>query len=159
MPASSRRPLTPFAGIGNPKILGDETAVMKYYDPDRSVDPKEWMDLDEDRRIHLIRQYHRRRRLKLPNANLHAVIHCIVESQVALGEELPAQKTLARLLEEGLNRHDAIHAMGSVLADHLFNLMKTKSRGPDVQAEYNRKLEELTAEQWLDYFSKEAEDD
>lgn len=111
---------------------------MKHYDPDQPADPRAWLDLDEGRRISLIEQYHRRRRIKLPHADMHAVIHCIVESQIALGDELPAQKTLARLLQEGLNRHEAIHAMGSVLADHLFNLMNTKSPGPDIHADYCR---------------------
>jgi hypothetical protein len=46
--------------------------------------------------------------------------HVIVENQVALGEAYPVQSVLLRLMEEGLDRHDAIHAIGSVLAERLF---------------------------------------
>jgi hypothetical protein len=46
---------------------------------------------------------------------LHAVMHVIIENQVALGDEVPAQRTLRRLMAEGLDRHQGIHAISSVL--------------------------------------------
>jgi len=36
-----------------------------------------------------IEAYHRRARIRLPNEKVHAVIHAIVENQIALGDELP----------------------------------------------------------------------
>jgi hypothetical protein len=40
----------------------------------------------------------------------------IAEDQIALGDEIPARRTLVRLMEEGLDRHEAIHAIDSALA-------------------------------------------
>ena len=57
------------------------------YDPNRHVDPKAWLKLDEQERICLAEDYHRRARIELPNATVHAVIHAVVENQAALGGE------------------------------------------------------------------------
>jgi hypothetical protein len=122
---------------------------MKIYNPDRTIDPLEWTTLDEGERIDLVDRYHRKKRIKMPNLRLHAAIHVIVENQVALGAEIPAQKTLERMMREGLSRHDAVHAIGTVLAGHMFNLMKYGAMDEDVNANYHRQLEELTAEGWL----------
>jgi hypothetical protein len=42
------------------------------------------------------------------------VFHVIVENQAAQGLETPVRRTLARLQAEGLSRHDAVHAVGSI---------------------------------------------
>ena len=41
----------------------------------------------------------------------------IVENQVALGDAFAARAVLLRLMAEGLDRHEAIHAIGSVLSE------------------------------------------
>jgi hypothetical protein len=132
---------------------------MKSYDPDKPVDPEEWMALDEGERQYLVEQYHRKKRIKLPNARLHAIIHVVIENQIALGSESPAQSTLSRLMREGLNRHDAVHAIGSVLAGHIFDLMKHGSKGKDASADYYRQLKELTAEGWLSGFDEGSDEE
>ena len=48
--------------------------------------------------------------------------------------------TLARLMREGLERHDAIHAVGSVL----LGIFKKPGKNVDINAEYGRELVELT---------------
>jgi len=48
---------------------------VKRYDPQHAPDPAGWLTLDEGERIHLALQYHRRARVRLPNARLHATIH------------------------------------------------------------------------------------
>lgn len=71
----------------------------------------------------------------------------MVENQLA--ERIPeVTGTLERLLNEGLDRHDAIHAIGSVLAEHLFNIMKTRPAGGDPHAAYFAALESLSAAKW-----------
>jgi hypothetical protein len=97
--------------------------MMDRYDPNQAPDPTEWNALDESEQILLVKQYHKRKRVKLPNAKVHAVFHVIVENQITMGEELRVSKTLDRLLADGLNRHDAVHAIGAVLAGHLNRLM------------------------------------
>jgi hypothetical protein len=132
---------------------------MEIYNPDRAIDPLEWSSLDEDERHYLVERYHRKKRIKMPNLHVHAAIHVIVENQVALGSEIPAQKTLERLMREGLGRHDAIHAIGSVLAGYMFDLINHGATGQDVNANYYGQLEELTAEGWLKSVNEELEED
>jgi hypothetical protein len=118
------------------------------YDPDLSVDAKEWKALTEAEQFEAVEEYHRRRRIRLPRARLHAAIHVIVETQIALGGEIPAVATLERLMAEGLDRHEAIHAIGSVLAAQIMEVLQKKSPGKRVASAYFEKLERLTAEQW-----------
>ena len=120
---------------------------MKY-DPQRAPDPKTWLALDEEERIVLVLQYHRRARVRVPNSRLHATIHVIVENQVALGDEIPVRRTLERLRAEGLDRHDAVHAIGSVTAKHIYDLLKEGPPAGDPNAPYWAELESLTAEGW-----------
>jgi hypothetical protein len=120
---------------------------MKY-DPSRSPDPAEWLALDESERLDLIVQYHDDADVELPNRDLHAAIHSVVENQVAMGDETTARATLDRLTADGLDRHEAIHAIGSVLAKHLYNLFRSEGAGPDPHASYLQELESLTAEDW-----------
>jgi hypothetical protein len=83
---------------------------VKRYDPQQAPDPEVWLALDEDERFELALRHHRRARVRLPNARLHAMFHVVIENQVALGHEIVRQ-TLERLQAEGLDRHDAIHAV------------------------------------------------
>ena len=132
---------------------------MEHYDPDKPIDAEEWMSLDEDESASLVEQYHRKKRIKLPNAGMHATFHVVVENQIALGDEIPVKKTLARLLREGLSRHDAIHAIASVAASHIFDLMKHGTTSEDANTDYYRELEELTAESWVNSFNDDSQDE
>ncbi|WP_051380503.1 hypothetical protein [Bradyrhizobium sp. WSM1743] len=70
--------------------------------------------------------YHRRAGIRLPRDKAHAIFHVIVENQIA-DPELPVRSTAQRLMSEGLDRHEAIHAIGLVLAGHMNELVrKTK---------------------------------
>jgi|SRR5215813_5133949 len=131
---------------------------MKSYDPDKQIDPEEWMALDDDERGYLVENYHTKKRFKMPNLKLHAIIHVVVENQIALGDAVPAKRALARLMRQGLSRHNAVHAIGSVLASHIFDLMKHGPVSADPSADYSRQLEKLNAEDWLNSLD-ESEDD
>ena len=121
---------------------------MSAYDPDASPVPTTWLQTDEAERIELVSNYHRRRNVTLPDAKLHAVIHVVVENQIALGEEIVIE-TLARLQREGLGRHDALHAIGSVLAENLYELMQEDRDAADEPYRmYLQRLERLTASSW-----------
>ena len=121
---------------------------MTQYDPEKAPNPKEWLALDEWERANLIEDYHDSTGEELPNPQLHAVFHVIVENQIAMGEKVPA-RTLGRLMKEGLDRHEAIHAVGSVLGEQIYNTMSGSSSGADINEQYVRKLKALTAEGWL----------
>ena len=94
--------------------------------------------------------YHRRYHLPMgQDPKLHGVVHVVVENQVALGDVTVVPATLARLMREGLDRHDAVHAIGSVLIGIIFDVM-TKKVGADVDinARYGHELAALTAASW-----------
>ncbi|NIR31459.1 MAG: DUF1841 family protein [Gammaproteobacteria bacterium] len=125
------------------------------YDADVGPDPEAWLSSDEGERIEAVQAYHRRLREPHPETSspqLHAGIHAAVEYQIALGDETPVKATLERLLREGLERHDAIHAIGSVLAEHLWTVMRGEVETPpgtDPNRPYYEALARLHAEAWL----------
>ena len=54
--------------------------------------------------------------------------------------------TLERLMREGLDRHDAIHAIGGVLMGIVLDAFKQPGgKQMDISTEYGRQLAELTA--------------
>ena len=96
----------------------------------------------------LVEEYHQKSGIKLPNLHMHALIHVVVENQAAMADETPVERTLTRLIEEGLDRHDAVHAIGSILAKHIYNLFSEKPESGFDDATYRQDLERLTAESW-----------
>ena len=119
---------------------------MKY-DASKKVDPSEWLDLDEQERISLVLRHHEdcgdTRDLQSPMG--HAVFHVIVENQVAGGPATPVAAVLDRLIGEGLERHDAIHAIGSILAEHMAELRAGTCEDADANEAYYGRLAALTA--------------
>jgi hypothetical protein len=61
---------------------------MNRYDPSNAPDPAEWLALDEQERILLVEYFHRSARIDLPEVNLHAIVHSVVENQLAMGMSL-----------------------------------------------------------------------
>jgi len=118
-------------------------------DPLEAPEPKEWLAIDEAERIQLAQDYYRRARVRLPNEK-HAVFHVVVENQIALGDEIPVQSTLQRLMVEGLDRHEAIHAIASVLAEFMHDLVNNPGSNTESNQAYFAALQRLTAEGWLE---------
>ena len=125
---------------------------MHQYDPERAPNPEEWLALNEQERFGIAEHYHREARIKLPNLSAHAIFHAIVENQIAEGLE-PVVRAMARLAKEGLTRHDAVHAIGFVLANHINDLFKSKDDATTSQARYDAAVERLTAKSWRKEFS------
>jgi len=118
------------------------------YDAQKAPDPEEWLELDESQRLDAVMAYHRRNRLSVgQSARMHAATHVIVENQVAMGDMTVVPATLERLMQEGLDRHDAVHAIGSVFIQ-IFYDEATGNKHPDINAEYGRQVAMLTAESW-----------
>jgi len=121
---------------------------METYDPASAPDAAEWLELEEEERIDLVASYHRREKVKLPRLQVHAALHAVVENQIA--EELqPVRETVARLQAEGLSRHDAIHAVASVLVGRLQDLLREGAPAQFEVEAYFQDLRSLTAEGWL----------
>jgi hypothetical protein len=127
---------------------------MKRYDPDKGPDLNEWRDLDESERIEVVRRYHRKAGIELPNEQIHAAMHVIVENQIAEGDRIPVRETLVRLMSEGLDRHDALHAIATILAELMYGSLKNTAPD-DLNAAYFAGLSSLTAQGWLKSFEQE----
>ena len=125
---------------------------MERYNPLEEPDAEEWLAMGETQRLVLVEDYHRRARIRLPNLKVHANFHAIVENQAALGDEIPVRRTLARLMEEGVDRHEAIHAVASKLATHVNALLRGPATSSDPNAPYFAALEKLTIKSWRKEF-------
>lgn len=141
----------------DPEISGAiESATGMRYDPEVAPDPSGWRKLDEGEQIMLAEAYHRHAGIEVPNLAAHAIVHVIVENQVATGDASPARRVIDRLIGEGLDRHDAVHAVGSVLMAHLNETLRAGA--PNNEA-YDEAVERLTAESWRKEFGGKAEDE
>jgi hypothetical protein len=118
------------------------------YDANDQPHSATWLELDENERVDAVMDYHRRAKVELENLKLHAMTHVVVENQVALGEATPVPATLNRLMQEGLDRHEAIHAIGSILMSIVFDVFQEPAIGGDINARYSRELATLTAAGW-----------
>ncbi len=118
---------------------------MEFYDPLQVPDPDEWLALDEEERVQLVEGYHESEEVDLPNPRIHASFHAVVENQIASGDPPEVLVTLERLISQGLDRHEAIHAIGSILSEQVFNVMKNPSSHKNPNKAYIRKLKKLTA--------------
>ena len=121
---------------------------MKIYDPMIQPPSEDWLALDEDDQIELVTAYHEQSRVKIPAMEIHALLHVVVEDQLAEGIEA-VQDALERLMQEALDRHEAIHAVGEVLLEHLRNLMRPDEAGPRPHEKYFEDLKNLTAATWV----------
>jgi hypothetical protein len=74
--------------------------------PNRDV----WLATDEQERIDAVLKSHRLARIELPNKQLHASVHSIVENQLA-EKVASVVEAMPRLMKEGLTRHEAVHAL------------------------------------------------
>ena len=121
---------------------------MKTYDPINLIEPKEWLALDEYDRINLVRSFHETLGDEMEGdaLSVHSSIHVIVENQLAMGVEL-IPETIGKLIRQGLDRHEAIHAIGAIISADIFDILKG-----DIQEfspkKYRRKLEKITAKRW-----------
>ena len=122
---------------------------MERYDPELAPDREEWLGIGELERILLVEAYHRDTRADLPKGSrrIHATIHVVVENQLA-ENHAPVVRALARLMKEGLSRHDAVHAIGSVVAESIYDIHHDQETKETVQPRYDAAIERLTAEEW-----------
>ncbi|MFO7846327.1 MAG: DUF1841 family protein [Balneolaceae bacterium] len=129
--------------------------MIDSYNPLNAPDPGEWLELPEEERAMIVTDYHLRHddeEFEDGSLQIHSVIHVVVENQIALGDEYPVKQTAERLMEEGLDRHDAIHAIGSVLAKYLWEVGKGEA-SEDFSNDYFEELKTFTANDWLDEYS------
>jgi hypothetical protein len=118
------------------------------YHADETPDPVAWLALDEDMRRLAVEFFHH---AETPHATaesprLHAITHLIVENQIA-ADHPEVNSALKRLIHEGLSRHDALHAIGTVALAQLWQVTQ-EGREPD-HAAYAATVDALTKDDWL----------
>jgi hypothetical protein len=118
------------------------------YDPEVAPDPQEWLALPEQKRLDMVSDFHRRAGVPLTSRETHAAMHLTIENQIALGDELPVRRAVDRLMAEGLDRHQAVHADGSVLSSLLFETLNDPEARVFPTEAYNAAIKRLTVEGW-----------
>jgi Domain of unknown function (DUF1841) len=117
------------------------------YDPMVPPVVAEWSALGESDQIELVVAYHKCVGVKLPNLQLHSGMHVTIENQILLGDQTPVAAAFARLIREGLDRHDALHAIAGELTVAIFEALKNPMGGKLNEVYYD-KVKNLTATSW-----------
>lgn len=97
------------------------------YDPDHDPDPTPWLAMAEADQIAACEAAHRvppPGHPPIENLHNHAALHAVVETELARDWPPGVRQTLARLRSEGLSRHDAIHALISVVSMMTLELIR-----------------------------------
>ncbi|MBJ7538794.1 hypothetical protein [Marinomonas transparens] len=121
---------------------------MTKYNPLVEPNKDDWLELSEDDRMNAVRWFHECSHNDLDNdaLSIHSRVHIIVENQLAMGVEIVSE-AITKLIRQGLDRHDAIHAIGAILSENLFDVVRGESTEFSPQ-QYRRKLEKITAKRW-----------
>ena len=122
---------------------------MLRYDSNTPPDVDEWLAADERERIAAVVEYHRGRKGPHPEAEsplAHGAFHAIVENQIAGNDPPEVRAALERLVADGCSRHEAIHAVGSVIAEETHAIMTAKR--PFDRNRVARALAGLSPETW-----------
>jgi hypothetical protein len=114
------------------------------YDAERAPAPDEWVAIDDSSKLAAIEAHHRALGAVVPRT--HAALHLIVENQLAGNDPPEARAAFDRLVGEGLDRHEAIHALGSVVAAAIWNV--TRHGAPVDRDAMVRALAGLRADDW-----------
>lgn len=67
--------------------------------------------------------------MDIARLRLHMAIHVVVETQLADGQPAETARTLARLMEGGVSRHEAIHLIGTVVSQELISAVDQQPAG------------------------------
>ncbi len=119
-----------------------------HYDADRAPDPAAWSAAPQRDRVAAVEVHHHALSGPHPavrQARVHAAIHVVVEDQLASGAPPEARRAMDRLVGGGLTRHEAIHAIASVVAATAQGALAGTRFDPGA---YARALDALTAEAW-----------
>jgi hypothetical protein len=119
---------------------------MEDYNPDIEPDPALWNELEESERLDLCTDYVMcfEDEVNEDTKTIHAIIHGVVENQLAEGYE-PTLNAYSRLIKE-LDRHEVIHAIGAVIATEIYEILQGSDAEPG--AETVRRLNRLTVKRW-----------
>ncbi len=118
---------------------------MMTYDASVAPDAAAWLALDEQTRSDVVAEYHRVNRIPVARRDrmMHSAIHAIVETQIASNDPPEVTEAMTRLMAAGLERHEAVHAVGTTLARYMFSLSRGESTADDGHARYREAVAQL----------------
>jgi len=124
--------------------------AAKRYNPHSAPDPEQWLAEEDSEQLDRVMRAHRKQGLDASQLKAHALFHTIVENQIAMGDATPVPEAMDRLMAEGLDRHEAIHAVASKLTKHLWDILRVETQpSDDLHEAYFNAVRQLTAKEWL----------
>lgn len=126
--------------------------MQTFYDPDNWPHPDWWDRMGMSERIQAVAEYHQAHNgfngsNTAINEHLHAIAHVMVENLLMSGRRSMLRPVLEKLMRQGLTRHQAIHAIASVIFDHVTEELRD-GKHCDRMATYLAKLEQVDAIAW-----------
>jgi hypothetical protein len=122
------------------------TMASDVFDISRAPDPATWLALDEGERVEQVVEAHRRTRSATGGSeSAHAAIHVAVETRLASGDAAVVS-AYERFRAAGVDRHNTVHALASVVTDHMMAVLESRE-GFD-QATADRAFEALDPTAW-----------
>ena len=89
--------------------------------------PEEWRAMDEGERIAVVEEAHTRTRAAVgSSATAHASIHVVVENRLAEGHAAVVA-AYERFRAAGIDRHTTVHALASVVTNHLVAVLEQRT--------------------------------
>lgn len=132
-----------------PELNAVQHLLECAYDPEQAPVADEWLGVAELDRLQAVFDFHADEGLEEGSLTAHATIHVIVENQIAMGVEATLQ-AMERLQRQGLSRHEALHAIGCVVAELIFDVTRRRepSESEDLEARLEAAIERLDAQSW-----------
>ena len=104
------------------------------YHAERALDAHAWQALSPDERLEQVEAYHQRLPggRPPPDPRRHAALHVLVEDQLAAEDPPEVLSALGRLVQDGMTRHEALHAVGFIATQVMQRAVETRS-APDFE--------------------------
>ncbi|MGE0417002.1 MAG: DUF1841 family protein [Acetobacteraceae bacterium] len=126
--------------------------TIDSYDPLQPPDPAVWQEASSEDRIRVVRAYHEAAGMSGSALTVHGGLHVTVENQIALNDPPIVAVKVQQLMAQGLDRHQALHAVASVLIDHMRRMTAPGRRPMEREAlaeAYIGAVRRLNARKWL----------
>ncbi len=122
--------------------------MIEEYPLTTAPDAQEWLELTDEERLGLVEYAHEGTSGGTgEHPRMHAKMHVAVENQIAAGTPSFVGPAVERLRQEGLDRHEAIHAIASAFARELQRVLRSNGARMDDER-YRASLAAMTAEEW-----------
>ncbi len=126
--------------------------TITTYDPMQAQDAAAWLDTPPEERVRLVTEYHAAAGMSGTGLRVHCGLHVTVENQIAQRDPPETAEKLRQLMAQGLDRHQAVHAIASVVLAHMRKMIGRTADRPGreaLAATYVSGLKRMNARKWL----------